>query len=61
MTREDQYEICKIRGHKSSGTYITNAVGEALSWTLCVYCGTSFAQQTIVKIHERNAPNSAKP
>lgn len=56
MSRYDEYLICKVRGHDSSGSFVANAIYGALAWYTCKYCGTDFATQTTTKLLERNEP-----
>lgn len=55
--RYKQYLICKERGHVGSGKFYSNASYNALSWTICKYCGTHFATRTTTEIVEKNEPS----
>jgi hypothetical protein len=48
-TRLEEYEICKIRGHVSGNTGISNSSGD---WSICKYCGIMFRYEVTKSIIE---------
>ncbi len=48
MTKQEEYEVCKLRGHQKSNL----RDGE---WDICKFCGTHFKWSTVLK--EKDRPN----
>lgn len=54
LSKYQEYQVCKGRGHTSSGSRWGTYRG--ISWTECLHCGTEYGTRTIRV--ERNIPQA---
>lgn len=62
MSKLEEYEICKIRGHYadlSRGVTI-NAAYNAVPKSICLFCGSTYWNSTTTVFFEENAPTPPK-
>ena len=50
MSRHEQYQICKQRGHQPEARILASDP----PWNVCKHCGTHYRTET--KVIERNVP-----